>query len=647
MTKQLYIIDIETECAVPNCPGGAICKDKEKHALNPHTNRITDVGVMQLNDPSNYSHYTSLDEFNFWLDNNTGVGFVGHHIKFDFRSLITHGAALTVEDIAGCTEIMAHVLTDKVSDVWLTQYELKRQELNKELPVGKSHRKAGKHSLKTTAPYFCGVDPFWEQPGDYSNPEYLFKDVDYTRQLYIELGKRLKAKSQYEFYERELDYSRMLVEAELTGVPVNTQELARIKENYRKMSFAAKQQLDELWSPAYQAYYDIQVQKLKDKYQTMYAKRREKVKDAEKLKTRYEDLLAAAVDKLEKGINFNSDKQMLWLIRDYLGLEAVNYEGKESTSKEVLKGLARQGRQDIELYLTWRKCEKVLSSYIPAYERLIHKGRLHPTFNITSTRTGRLSSSDPNLQQVPKELKPMFKADPDTQFVGYDYSGVEAKVINYYTGDPALYEIDQNGYSIHNYNAKNWLNLDCEIEEVKDKYPQVRQAVKNMGFALFYGAGVNRIEGGFKDAGLNVPRSECETIKKRFVETYKTAKKFHRDLTKLFEQGNIVPNLLGRPIAIENPEDAYMKGFNTLVQSSASDIMLEAAYQARRRFQEEGLAARIHLFVHDFVQVEAPLDEIERVDKILVEEMTKFKLVNNVGQTINLTIDGGIASVWE
>lgn len=646
MINKVYIIDIETECAVKGCPGGAICKDTEKHALNPYTNRITDIGVMRLDSPEVYNHY-NLEQFKKWAAENKTASYIGHHIKFDFRTLITHGAPLNVEQIYGCSEIMAHVLTEKVSDVWLSQYELKRQELNSKLPQGQSHRKAGKHSLKTLAPYFCGVEAFWEQPGNYSDAEYLYKDVDYTRKLYLELEQRLKKLNQFDFYNKELEYSKMLIEAELTGVPVDLTILEEIKQNYQKKSQECRKKLDAIWQPAYEAFFNIQVNKLKNKYQLMYAKRREKTKDVEKLKARYEELLTKAVEKLDKGINFSSPSQMLWLIRDYLKLEARNYEGKESTSKEVLKGLARDGREDIKLFLEWRKCEKILSSYIPQYERFVQNGRLYPTFNITMTRTGRLSSSNPNLQQVPKELKPIFKAEPGTKFVGYDYSGVEAKVINYYTGDPALYEIDQNGYSIHNYNAKTWLHLDCEVEEVKEKYPKVRQAAKNMGFALFYGAGVNRIEGGFKDAGLNVPKDECQLIKKRFAETYKTAKKFHRDLTKLFEVGKVIPNLLGRPIAIENPEDAYMKGFNTVVQSSASDILLEAAYNARKRFKEEGLAAHIHLFVHDFLQAECDENIVDRVNEILVEEMTKFNLVNNVGQTIKLTIDGGIADVWE
>lgn len=642
---ETWIIDIETECAVTTCPRGSECHDKEKHALSPRTNRITDIGMLN-HTTGEYLHLKSVAELNAFLATRDIV-FVGHHAKFDFLNLIAHGANITADQLKDDTEIMAHVLTEKISTPWLTAYEAKRAELNTQLPPGKKHRKAGQHSLKTLAPYFCKVEPFWEKPGDYSNPEYLYKDVYYTHLLYKTLSAKLKEKNEWDFYKhRELEYAKMLIEAELVGVPVDEKELQRIKKEYTDKSHALKKQLDIEWAPAYKAYYDIQVNKLKQRYQKMYEARKAKTKDIDKLKARYEQLLKNAVEKLDRNINFNSDKQMLWLVQDYLGLEAINYQGKPSTNKEVLKGLARQGRKDLQLYLDWRECEKILTAYIPSYEKYIRGARLYPTFNITSTRTGRLSSERPNLQQVPKDLKPVFKAEEGSSFVGYDSGAIEAKIITYYTADPALYQILQQGWSIHDFNAKSYMGLDCDVEEVKAKYPKLRAAAKRVGFSLFYGAGVNRIEAAFKDEGIPLDRAQCADIKNKHEETYTQVKEFHRALTKIFEAGKVVPNLLGRPIKIQNPDDAYMKGFNTLVQSSASDLMLEAALLTKREYKKKGIPFKLHLFVHDFIQAEGPSEYAKRAEEILVNNMTKFKL-NNGDMNIQLTVDGGISSVWK
>src|SRR5690606_17483037 len=103
-------------------------------------------------------------------------------------------------------------------------------------------------------------------------------------------------------------------------------------------------------------------------------------------------------------INYSSPQQMSWLLKDYLKLDITDPQGEESTSKAVLNKLAATGREDIRAYLDWREADKVLTMYLPTYRELQVEGIIHPSFNLTGTRTGRTSSSAPNLQQVPPKL---------------------------------------------------------------------------------------------------------------------------------------------------------------------------------------------------------------------------------------------------
>ena len=176
-------------------------------------------------------------------------------------------------------------------------------------------------------------------------------------------------------------------------------------------------------------------------------------------------------------------------------------------------------------------------------------------------------------------------------------------------------------------------------------YPKERHASKQVGFALFYGAGPARIEHTFNSLGFMIPRNEAEHMYNKFKTHYQDAIKFHRNITRYFEGGGIINNLFGRPLKIQDTKDAYMKGFNTLIQSSASDLNLQAGSIATERWKEQGLDCKVLLLVHDCILAECREDDVEAADKILVESMTGFKLSNALGK-IPLKVEGGVSDVW-
>jgi len=624
--------------------------DIETTGLDPYRDEITCVGIYGRD--GNVSRvYRDLDQLDYDLRTKyNGWGLVGHNFKFDIHFLVNNGFDLSF--LLGRwehdTQFMSHVLTDKVSEQYLEWYETKRVELNKELPVGYSHRKTRGSSLKVLAPYWLDVPPFWEDPTSHDDDEYVLKDCKYTWDLCKMFKTKLNAKGQYSFYkDRMMNWGKMLMEAEKRGIMINDEKLIESIYEHSTKAEQLKRELDEEWAGPNVLYKHAQTVLIHQKYSEMsnQALLKAKANNVDKTIARYNTLRDKAVAKIED-LNYDSPKQMLWLLKDHFGLPVKTVEGKESTGKAVLESIANKGRKDVGKFLEWRKANKILTAFLPTYQKLQYKGVVHPTFNLTGTRTGRLSSSGPNMQQVPPSLYKIFKPRDGYKYIQYDLASIEAALIAYYSGDPMLFDVIQSGQSIHNANARVFFNLDCDIKDVKDKYPEERYASKHVGFALFYGAGTNRIKHTFANFGFMIDKGQAYQMHQNFKEYYKQAAQFHKDITNDFAQGNVKMNVMGRPIKIQDPEDAYMKGFNTLVQSSASDLNIRAGELAREQWIKEGLDCQILLFIHDCIVAEVKEEHAVRADQILKESMTGFNLTNSLGKII-LAVEGGIKTAWE
>ncbi len=490
------------------------------------------------------------------------------------------------------------------------------------------------------APWYLKVPPFWETPGDHNNEEYNQFDCMYTYRLYQLFAHRLQEEGSWDFYkDRMLTWSSMVRDMEIKGISIDLEELDKVEKEYLSKRVMLKGKLDEMWVDAHEAYWKLQTDELRLTYSAMQLRAMEKAKDKDKCIARYTGLFLAAQDRLDRSINYSSPAQMAWLLRDHLGLNITNLDGDESTGKAVLHKLAAEGREDIKTYLEWREADKVLTMYVPTYRELQVDGTIHPSFNLTGTRTGRTSSSGPNLQQVPSKLYRLFRPRTNHKFIQYDLSGIEAALIALYSGDLQLYSILEKGESIHDHNAKAMFDLECDVNQVSALHTKERKIVKNIGFACFYGAGWRRISQVFAAGGFPITDAQAKEKLKLLKSYYPKVFEFHKEITEVFESGQTVKNLFGRPITLQAHDNAYMQGFNTLIQSSASDLNL---YACEKYWKQGGSPL---LLVHDFIMAEEKEADATRYSEMLISAMTDFSLQSDNGP-IQIRVEGEVADEW-
>lgn len=626
--KHIAVLDIETT-------GLSLKKDK-----------ITCVGIWTAAGGEVYRDLTKLQgRINDLIRDD--YGFVGHNFKFDLKFLWNEGVDLPITAWVGDTQYMAGVSLVKPSEAFLEKYNAQRVVENKKLPQGVSHRPAGQHSLKTQAPFWLKVEPFWEDPTNHDNDEYVLKDCEYTYRLYYKLYEEL-SRDEIDFYEkRMMRWAKTLCRAEYYGVRLDLEKLETLKAHSEREAARAKMQLDRVWAPHYAAWIDKSAARLRADSDKRLKARIEKLKDKGKIPNmtaRYAESLDKKISDLPP-FNLDSPAQLLWLLKERLGLEVTTIDGDESTGKEVLQSLAAKGNEDLNSLLTYREHRKLATAFYPSYEDMAFRGRIHCSFNLTGTRTGRLSSSEPNLQQVPRGIKDLFQADPGYLLATFDQSAVEARAIAEVTCDEALVEICNQGISFHDYNTK-YIYFDgeirCDVRDIKKLYPVERDVSKEVGFATFYGAGWKRVQASATKRGFSWPEEKCKRIVKRFRERYAGAYIFKKEiLDPVLSRGEYVPNMLGRPIWVENKEDVYMKGFNKLIQSSASDIVQESATRIQEEFDRRGIDGQVLLLVHDEIVTQIPEKQAQECLDIIQHAMVNYSL-----DYVNFEVEGGASKVW-
>jgi DNA polymerase I-like protein with 3'-5' exonuclease and polymerase domains len=633
--------------------------DIETTGLDPWRDQIHMVGLWDgerytcCRNPSELGVMLGWEGRDYYKDHEL----VGHNVAFDIKFLEVQGWWKPDGRIIHDTKILAHLMKNKVPQEFVERYETMRKDLNKTLPKGQTHREGSPLSLKVLAPWYLKVPPFWETPGNHNNEEYNQKDCMYTYRLFHQFAAQVRAEGSWEFYtERMLQWSKMIMEMEIKGIRISMEELGLVEQEYTAKRDALKIKLDEQWADAHKQFRNQQISILSEEYGLMRDKQIEKGDRSEpkvlKIWERYQRLFEKAVERIDTHINYASPAQMSWLLKEYLGLDITDPEGEESTGKAVLNKLASEGREDIKTYLEWREADKVLTMYLPTYRELQVDSVIHPSFNLTGTRTGRTSSSGPNLQQVPSKLYRLFKPRPGYKFIQYDLSGIEAALIALYSGDKFLYGILERGESIHDHNVLTLAELfglnaqDYELADVSTKLPKQRRCVKNIGFAIFYGAGWKRISQVFAAGGFPITDAQAKWGLQRIKDRHPEAFMFHKEITEIFESGETVTNLLGRPLNIQPWENAYMQGFNTLIQSSASDLNLLACERAWKQWQNELAPDEAYplLVIHDCIMAEASIER-PGCAADLAYHMTNFKL-ESVNGPIKLRVEGGISDHW-
>ena len=302
--------------------------------------------------------------------------------------------------------------------------------------------------------------------------------------------------------------------------------------------------------------------------------------------------------------------------------------GQYVTSEEVLESL-RHKHPVVEKILEHRGLKKLLGTYIDALPQLINPrtGRVHTSFNQTVTATGRLSSSNPNLQNIPirdengKEIRKAFIPDEGCLFFSADYSQIELRIMAHLSEDKNMIDAFLSNHDIHAATAAKVYKID-----LKNVDSDMRRKAKTANFGIIYGISVFGLA-----ERMNVERKEAKELIDGYFETYPGVKAYMDQSIRVAQEKGYVETIFHRKRFLPdiNSRNAVVRGYaernaiNAPIQGSAADIIKVAMARIYQRFRAEGIKAKMILQVHDELNFSVPIDEKERVEEIVIEEMEK------------------------
>lgn len=320
--------------------------------------------------------------------------------------------------------------------------------------------------------------------------------------------------------------------------------------------------------------------------------------------------------------------------------------GQYSTSEEVLEKL-KSKHPIVEKILEYRGLKKLLSTYINALPELIDKrtGKIHTSFNQTVTATGRLSSSNPNLQNIPirdeegKEIRRAFVPDEGCLFFSADYSQIELRIMAHLSQDPNMMEAFLNDEDIHTATSAKIYKVSNE-----DVTKDMRRKAKTANFGIIYGISVF----GLADR-LTIPRGEAKELIDGYFATYPKVKEYMDKAIQVAKEHGYVETILHRKRMLPdiNSANSVVRGYaernaiNAPIQGSAADIIKIAMINIYRRFEEEGLKSKMILQVHDELNFNVYPDEKDKVQQIVIDEMQ-----NAYPLTVPLIVDSSYGENW-
>ena len=355
----------------------------------------------------------------------------------------------------------------------------------------------------------------------------------------------------------------------------------------------------------------------------------------------------------EAGQQFNirSAQQIGEILFKKLGLAAAKATkgGQASTSQAVLE--KRSGQHPVvDALLEFRKLEKMRSTYLEPLPRLAGPdSRIHTTFNQTATATGRLSSSNPNLQNIPvrgelgRRMRTCFTAGPGMKLISADYSQVELRVLAHYSQDPTLLSAFRNGEDIHTRTAA--LLFDVDPAQIG---PDQRRRAKTINFGLIYGMGARKL-----GQDLGIPLSEARMFIERYFARFAHIKEFFDSVEQEARKNGYVTTLSGRrrplPDMLSQSGQARAlaerQAVNTLIQGSAADLIKLAMLSVYNDGELRRMKARMLLQIHDELIVEAPEENAEAAASRLASLMTDTSAWG-LELHVPLVADAGVGRNW-
>ena len=429
--------------------------------------------------------------------------------------------------------------------------------------------------------------------------EYACEDADITLQLKNKLEDELKQHNCEDlFYHIEMPLMPVLAEMEMNGVCLDTASLAETSKQFTTRMNEIEQRIYELAGEQFNIASPKQVGEiLFDKLKI--------VEKAKKTKT-----------------------------------------GQYVTSEEVLQQLKNK-HEIVADILEHRGLKKLIGTYIDALPKLINPrtGHIHTSFNQTITATGRLSSSDPNLQNIPirgedgKEIRKAFIPEPGCLFFSADYSQIELRVMAHLSQDPNMIEVFREGKDLHAATAANIYKKSIE-EVTRDE----RTKSKRANFGIIYGITVFGLA-----ERLDIPRDEAKMLIDGYFQTFPEVHDYMEKSKEVARKQGYVTTLFGRRRYLPdiNSANSVVRGFaernaiNAPIQGTAADIIKVAMIHIFQRFKAEGIKSKMILQVHDELNFSVYPDEKEKVEHIVLEEMQ-----NAFHMSVPLVADSGFGDNW-
>lgn len=346
--------------------------------------------------------------------------------------------------------------------------------------------------------------------------------------------------------------------------------------------------------------------------------------------------------------NINSTPQLREVLFDRLGLPALKRtKTGPSTDASVLEELAALGHALPRLLIEYRQLDKLKSTYVDALPRLVHPetGRIHTSFNQTVAATGRLSSSDPNLQNIPvrtetgAEIRKGFVPQPGHVFLAADYSQIELRILAHFSGDPAFVDAFSRAVDIHRQTAA--IVFGVPVEEVA---PEMRARAKTINFATIYGQGEFSLA-----RQLGISREEARQFIRQYFERFAGVRRYLDDTVTQARERGYVETLSGRRRTVPELQSRNwnIRAFgeriaaNTPIQGTAADLIKQAMIEVHRALRTAGSRAAMVLQVHDELLLEVPENEVEEVRRIVVEKMEGAMALR-----VPLVVETGLGRNW-
>lgn len=367
--------------------------------------------------------------------------------------------------------------------------------------------------------------------------------------------------------------------------------------------------------------------------------------------------LEAEIERIEKSVieqagedfNVGSPKQLGVVLFEKMGIDAKakkTKSGQYSTSEETLQKLAGK-HPIIDDVLEYRQLKKLKSTYVDALPELINKqtGKIHTTYSQAVAATGRLSSINPNLQNIPikteqgRKVRAAFVPSEGNELFAADYSQVELRLMAEMSGDKNMVEAFQNKHDIHSATAAKVFGVEMHAVD-----REMRSKAKMVNFGIIYGISAFGLA-----QRLNIKRGEAKELIDGYFKNYPAVKQFMDDSVDAAKENGFVQTILKRKRFLKdiNSKNAVVRGYaernaiNAPIQGSAADIIKIAMININKKMEEKNMASKMILQVHDEL-----VFDVVSTEKEALSEMVKYEMENAVKTTVPLEVEGAFGKDW-